>query len=458
MRAFVCAALALALALAGCNSLVGFDLEGGEDGDVGETKTLIVTRTGTMQGTVTSMPSGINCSPAIDNCSEDFPRGSTVTLTASAGGGSRFGGWNGGGCSGTGTCTVTLGIDTSVAADFVDASGGHNFAFVTAERYVPGNLGGLAGADAICNGEAAAAGLPGTYVAWLSTSTVAAKDRLGTSRGWVRSDGSPIADTIADLTSGKTLVPIRVTAAGTLAPLNGSAHTVVVTGTTMAGTLASANCVDWTTTAANDWVGNANNVGRSWTEWFEGPASDGNGCSGQLHLYCFGVGRTQALTIDPAPGRLAFVSGNAMTPGAGIASADTLCQTEATNAGRTGTFKAVLASTTASAASRFNEGGAPWVRPDGIPIAAPGTSPFDGVQAPLNVMLDGTYIEGSLVGAGAASPYDVATNRNCNDYTSTSMSQMATIGYANTSVEWFGNPNGSTAPCNQNPRVYCFQE
>ena len=41
-----------------------------------------------------------------------------------------------------------------------------------------GNLGGLAGADAICNTRASAAGLPGAYVAWLSSTTVDARDRL----------------------------------------------------------------------------------------------------------------------------------------------------------------------------------------------------------------------------------------------------------------------------------------
>jgi hypothetical protein len=41
-----------------------------------------------------------------------------VTLTASPDLGSSFGGWSGGGCSGTGTCTVTLSSDQSVTATF----------------------------------------------------------------------------------------------------------------------------------------------------------------------------------------------------------------------------------------------------------------------------------------------------------------------------------------------------
>jgi beta-lactam-binding protein with PASTA domain len=41
-----------------------------------------------------------------------------VTLTAQPAAGSTFGGWSGGGCSGTGTCTVTTNADTTVTATF----------------------------------------------------------------------------------------------------------------------------------------------------------------------------------------------------------------------------------------------------------------------------------------------------------------------------------------------------
>jgi hypothetical protein len=58
-----------------------------------------------------------------------------------------------------------------------------NFVFVTSRAYT-GNLGGLAGADAICQTHAAEAGLPGTYVAWLATSTVTAPSRLAPARGF----------------------------------------------------------------------------------------------------------------------------------------------------------------------------------------------------------------------------------------------------------------------------------
>ena len=44
---------------------------------------------------------------------------------------------------------------------------GSGLVFVTSTTH-NGNLGGVAGADAICNARAAAAGLPGSYLAWIS--------------------------------------------------------------------------------------------------------------------------------------------------------------------------------------------------------------------------------------------------------------------------------------------------
>ncbi len=41
-----------------------------------------------------------------------------MTLTATATAGSIFAGWSGGGCSGTGTCTVTMNADAAVTATF----------------------------------------------------------------------------------------------------------------------------------------------------------------------------------------------------------------------------------------------------------------------------------------------------------------------------------------------------
>src|SRR5882724_5801853 len=77
--------------------------------------TLAVVKAGSGSGTVTSSPTGITCGTS---CSASFPSGTAVTLTASPATGSTFSGWSGGGCSGTGSCIVTLSVATTVIATF----------------------------------------------------------------------------------------------------------------------------------------------------------------------------------------------------------------------------------------------------------------------------------------------------------------------------------------------------
>ncbi len=74
---------------------------------------LTISKSGSGSGTVTA--TGINCG---SDCKQAYSSGSSVTLTASASSGSVFSGWSGGGCSGTGNCTVTMSADTTVTATF----------------------------------------------------------------------------------------------------------------------------------------------------------------------------------------------------------------------------------------------------------------------------------------------------------------------------------------------------
>lgn len=77
--------------------------------------TLTVNKTGQGSGTVSSVPTGINCGA---ECSENYLNSTTVTLTATADSGFVFEGWNGGGCTGTGTCVVPINGDVTVTATF----------------------------------------------------------------------------------------------------------------------------------------------------------------------------------------------------------------------------------------------------------------------------------------------------------------------------------------------------
>ncbi len=77
-----------------------------------------VSKSGSGSGTVSSTPGGIACG---SDCSENFTPGTQVTLTATPSDGSYFAGWSGGGCSGTGSCSVTLNTATTVTATFHDS-------------------------------------------------------------------------------------------------------------------------------------------------------------------------------------------------------------------------------------------------------------------------------------------------------------------------------------------------
>ncbi|MBL8522314.1 MAG: hypothetical protein JNN20_01360 [Betaproteobacteria bacterium] len=77
-------------------------------------ETLTVSKTGTGGGTVSSLPSGINCG---STCSAVFNSGTGITLSAIPNIGSSFAGWSGG-CSGTGNCQITLAGATAVSAIF----------------------------------------------------------------------------------------------------------------------------------------------------------------------------------------------------------------------------------------------------------------------------------------------------------------------------------------------------
>jgi hypothetical protein len=83
-----------------------------------ETHMLTVMKIGTGGGTVTSIPSGINCGTT---CSKAFPAGN-VSVSADPDTISAFRGFTGGGCSPPDPfCTINLTADTTVMADFAPA-------------------------------------------------------------------------------------------------------------------------------------------------------------------------------------------------------------------------------------------------------------------------------------------------------------------------------------------------
>ena len=146
--------------------------------------------------------------------------------------------------------------------------------FVTSTLYQGGLLGGLSGADAKCAERAAAAGLTGTYLAWLSTSAMPARDRLAHSvEPYVLVDGSAqIAASWTALISGTLSHAIDRDEHGT--PVTGPITCTVVgglvgvwTGTEFDGTYSTAvnNCSGWSTLTGSATTGNAVATTTKWT-------------------------------------------------------------------------------------------------------------------------------------------------------------------------------------------------
>src|SRR5262249_25131837 len=77
--------------------------------------TLTVVKAGSGSGTETSSPEGVSCG---GTCSAPFDQSTSVTLMANTDVGSSFTGWSGEGCSGTGTCTVSMTQARRVTATF----------------------------------------------------------------------------------------------------------------------------------------------------------------------------------------------------------------------------------------------------------------------------------------------------------------------------------------------------
>ncbi len=333
------------------------------------------------------------------------------------------------------------GFETIAGVEDTEADGGtndgappqYNLVFVTSTSQIVGDVGSITELDAICQNLANAQGMPGTFLAWASSNTVNARDRFAGARGWVRPDGKPVADTIGDLTSSPLLHPIRVTEQEQGTDL-GMTNSQTATGTDAFGVV-TANCNNWTDSSAGALV----TYGLPHRARSVSFSSTLGSCSSPKRLFCFQADHNTPLLITPVSGRLAFVSASPWSPGGGLAAADSYCQSEATAAGLSGPFLALLATDTATAASRFDSGGLPWVRQDGIPLAPNATDVLMGdTDAPLNLSASGDTVQANFVWSGALLPNIAATGETCASWTSTNGGDNGGLGSANyTSTAFF---------------------
>jgi hypothetical protein len=178
--------------------------------------------------------------------------------------------------------------------------------FITSAALGKGaNLGGLDGADAHCGMLAEAAGVTGkTWRAYLSTTSVDARDRIG-SGPWYNAKGEKIADDVASLHSDANKIDKQTGLTEKGEPVPGRGDTPnqhdILTGTNADGTkIADQTCGDWTLdgTEGAAMVGHHDRMGPDTLptakSWNAAHASRG-GCSqealigtgGAGFLYCF---------------------------------------------------------------------------------------------------------------------------------------------------------------------------
>lgn len=169
------------------------------------------------------------------------------------------------------------------------------------------NLGGLAGADAHCNALAEAAGVTGkTWAAYLSTSDVDAKDRIG-SGPWFNAKGEKVADDVASLHSDANTINKQTGLDEKGNEINGRGDTPnrhdILTGSNADGTrITDQTCSNWTSSGPDGaaMLGHHDRSGpdtlATATSWNAAHASRGGcgqdalkGTGGDGLFYCFAI-------------------------------------------------------------------------------------------------------------------------------------------------------------------------
>jgi len=149
-----------------------------------------------------------------------------------------------------------------------------------------GAMGGLAGADAICQARASAGGLPGTFMAWLSTGSASPASRMTHGDGPYRlPNDAVVANDWGDLTDGTLRTPINVDESGNGVPGEYICMNAQLWSNTDAQGNRSGNnsCNDWTSASASGAASTVTATDPTWTEPTCWPVQ----CSVGLAIYCF---------------------------------------------------------------------------------------------------------------------------------------------------------------------------
>jgi hypothetical protein len=403
-------------------------------------------------GQVTDDGGALSC--AAPQCSQtmaSYTTSAMVTLHAQPAAGALFAGWLGD-CAGPDqSCTLTVDRARAVTAQFVPHAA--NVAFIASEAH-DGNLGGLAGADAVCNRLAAAAHLEGTFVALLSTSTTNARDRLVVpasapatpARGFIRPDGLPVADTVGDLLDLHRLwYPVVLDENGRSLVYDVLNQPYVWTGSEGDGRAGPNHCADWTR-ADYDLFGlvgiSGDNVG--WVEYKE------THCLDMRPTYCVEIDRTAPVAApSPVSGKRIYVTNATVRGDIGYDGANAACAAE--KPAGVAAVRAVLLGD--DSLDAYFDDAMTYVRPDGIPVGV-------GVDLKRERFMTGVWVHGD--GSEMTSLANVWTGVgyvHCKGWSSASSSEYGGVGA--TSARYpleYPSFNYFVLSCAESAHLYCLEQ
>lgn len=153
--------------------------------------------------------------------------------------------------------------------------------FITRQRF-NGNLGGLAGGDTKCSDVATAAGLNGTWKAWLSTTTVNAIDRITGAGPWVDMMGTTAFASKSALSSTGPATSLWYDERGGFLSSENIWTATNSLGTYQWGVVMAPPCDEWTSASMQSGarIGQVGRTGGDWTSYA------GTTCDQTAHLLC----------------------------------------------------------------------------------------------------------------------------------------------------------------------------
>jgi len=337
----------------------------------------------------------------------------------------------------------------------------------------------VAAGDAVCQAQAAAANLPDPthFVALLSDSNNDAYCRLHGLTGqksancglpslptyagpWIATDGLPFA-TLQTLTADGAIISPALFAA------DGTRQSAIPFTGTRSGLIADlftpAQCNNWTTNG-NVGVGVFFGAG---LQIFGGSSA----CASAHQLLCMHAGSARQLSYALPNGRQSFVTSTITAGGdlskwteaggnTGIAAGDAICRNEAVANGvrEPTSFKAWLSDGSVvpaiNAIDRFQNDG-PWVRLDGLPVAASKNALISGQMRTLPITVGATLMNGSSMLTGTKSD-GTSTGTDCHGWNSAANTDSFTEGTAYVMDSW---TNALAEPCDLSYlQLYCFSD